>query len=126
MNKLVLFSLLITQSLFGNELDTLIVLEAHTSKGQLISKDVFFVKDGAVIVNKEKLSATETITQSDHISNIAAITTVSLSSPCSEGIYKHSVKKGKILKIEKGCLGSERYNFLKENFKALKKDRITE
>lgn len=111
---------------YAKTAETLIVFELKNSHGKLMDKDVVILQEGSVMVNREKLSATEIITQSEHITAIASFTSNGTVRACDAGTFKHILKKGKILKSESGCLGSERYNFLKENFKALKKDRITE
>jgi hypothetical protein len=106
--------------------ETVILLESQTILGKELKKEFVIINDGSVIVNNEKLSATEVITQSENIKNIATFSDLKSLENCTSGAFKHILKKGKILKIEKGCLESARYKVLKENFKALKKDHITQ
>ncbi|MGZ3790679.1 MAG: hypothetical protein ACXVCE_13310 [Bacteriovorax sp.] len=125
MNKMFLLTFFISaKALAINE--TVIVLEEITSRGKVINKDVVIVKDGSVIVNREKLSAAEIITQSEHMTGIASFKESQTTHQCESGLFKHVLKKGKVQKAEQGCLGSDRHKFLKENFRALKKDRVTE
>lgn len=111
---------------FGESVKSVIALETYSHNEKLIDKDIAFIKDGSLIVNKEKLSANEAITQAEHLTKIANFSTDKNASFCIAGIYRHVLKNGNIYKIEKGCVDSEHYKMLKENFRALKKDHITE
>ncbi|MFA6237548.1 MAG: hypothetical protein WC635_09500 [Bacteriovorax sp.] len=126
MNKILILILITTMQAFAADMDTVIVLQSMDSRGKTVSSDVVFVKNGFLIVNREKLSATEVITQSENITKIATFKESETANNCDSGMFKHTLKKGKLLKIEKGCLSSERYKSLSDDFRALKKDRITE
>lgn len=106
--------------------EALIVLEAFNHRGMLVHKEVVLIKAGELMVNGEKLSATEIITQSAALKKISQLLVDEKSAECNMGVYKHSFKKGKILKVERGCLNNDRYNELRAAFGALKKDKITQ
>lgn len=125
MNKLVLYFFLFGTVLRASEPDTMIILESFNARGSQVNKEVIFIKDGALIVNNEKLSPTEVITQSSHVKNISTFLSSDMITYCESGTFKHIYKKGKILKVEHGCLNNQRYNDLIKSFKALKKDSIT-
>src|SRR4051812_25433572 len=108
-NKLSIIIFLFSLEAMAGSPDTIIVLEAKSSRGKTLSKDIVFVKDGTVIVNREKLSAPEVITQSEHLTKIASFNENDPGTHCASGTFKHTMKKGKILKIEKGCLASDRF-----------------
>lgn len=113
MNKIFFFVLILFQ-IKGFGADTVIVLEALNSKGKKLTKDIVLVSEGSIIVNREKLSDAEAITQSDHLKNIASFNKNELTYSCESGVFKHILKQGKILKVEKGCLFSDRYKSLKK------------
>ncbi|MDD4973585.1 MAG: hypothetical protein PHY93_04505 [Bacteriovorax sp.] len=106
--------------------ETIIILESIGNRGTIVKKEVMLVKDSMVLVNREKLSPAEIITQSGNIKNISTFFVSEIGNQCETGKFKHIYKKGKVLKEEHGCLGSERFNHLEKSFKGLKKDRVTE
>jgi len=106
--------------------EALIVLEAFNHRGMMVHKEVVLIQEGELSVNGEKLSPTEVITQSGALKKISQILADEKSAQCKMGLFKHSYKKGKILKVERGCLNNDRYNELLAAFSALKKDKITQ
>lgn len=110
--------------------EALIVLEAFNHRGILVHKEVVLIQEGELTVNGEKLSPTEIITQSAALKKISQLQLQLLddtkNAECNLGVFKHSFKKGKILKVERGCLNNDRYNELLAAFSALKKDKITQ
>lgn len=128
MNKLSLFILvpLISFSLKVLASDSaVIVLEALNARGKLVHKEVVLIKDGSVVVNNQKLSAAEVITQSYALKQISQFSPIEKNIHCEAGTYKHIYKKAKMIKEEHGCLNNERYNELEKSFKALSADPIT-
>lgn len=126
MNKFLLLYLLFTLCAWAKTPETVIILETISNREKPMSRDVVIVKDGMVMVNAEKLSAREIITQSEHIKKIAQFSKREKINQCDSGVFKHILKQGKITKEEQGCLNSDRFHELKEHFKNLKKDIITE
>lgn len=124
MNKVLLILLLISFQVKAEAVpEAVLMLESKTHRGAKLESVSVIIKIDDVIVNGEKLSPTEVITQS------AALTEISKFPPsekglCEAGVFRHVYKKAKILKIERGCLGSSRYNHLMKNFLALKKDAL--
>lgn len=110
--------------------DVLIVLEAFNHRGILVHKEVVLIQAAELTVNGEKLSPSEIITQSAALKKISQLQLQLLddkkNAECNLGVFKHSFKKGKILKVERGCLNNDRYNELLAAFSALKKDKITQ
>jgi bifunctional N-acetylglucosamine-1-phosphate-uridyltransferase/glucosamine-1-phosphate-acetyltransferase GlmU-like protein len=106
--------------------ETALVLESTSNRGVLLKKEVVLIKDSMVVVNSEKLSPAEIITQSDNIKKISSFLASEVGNRCETGQFRHLYKKGKVLKEELGCLGSERFNDLEKSFKGLKKDQVTE
>lgn len=127
MNKWFFLFLLLPLKLLGaTPSETVIILEDISPKGAVVAKDVVIVGEGVLIVNNEKLSPSEVITQSEFVTKIANFKTSEITYQCSAGIFRHILKKGKLVKSEQGCLNSERYKSLKQSFSSLKKDRVTE
>lgn len=106
--------------------EVVIILESISNHGAVIKKEVVLIKDSSVLVNREKLSPVEIITQANNIKDISHFYASVTNSPCLAGRFRHIYKKGKIVKEERGCLSSERFNQLEKSFRALKKDRLTE
>lgn len=106
--------------------ETVIILEELNHRGRSIKKDVAMIIGPNIIINKERLSPAEIITQSDHLTKISSFLPSEITDQCPGGKFKHFLKKGDIVKVEYGCLNSERFRHLKKSFKALKKDRVTE
>ncbi len=105
--------------------ELIIVLDELSSQGVRLSRDVLITKDGHVFVNRERLSPSEIITQSSHISQLATFVMKKKNESCSTGSFLHILKNEKVIKKENGCLNSERYKMLKKHFGALKKDHIS-
>lgn len=106
--------------------ETAIILEAINDHGVVVNKEVVVIVGSNVFVNSEKLSSIEVITQSDDLKNISHFPRSGSDVLCKEGVFRHTYKKGSKIKIERGCLKSERYEFLSKSFKGLKKDSVTE
>ena len=108
--------------------EEVIVLESISNRGSVIKKEVVLIKGQDVLVNREKLGPTEIITQSDNLRKISTFLVSETGSPCLAGKFNHYYKnkKGKIFKEEHGCLSSERFKYLENSFKGLKKDSVTE
>lgn len=110
--------------------EALIVLEAFNHRGIMVHKEVVLIQEGELMVNGEKLSPTEIITQAGALKKISQVQQLLLidekNVQCGQGVFKHTLKKGKILKVERGCLNNDRYNELLAAFSALKKDKITQ
>ncbi len=123
--KLLTIFLFISYSAFAVNPDAVIILLDKNHQGKIIDKEVVIVANGTMMVNREKLSPSEVITQSPHITEIANFKS-NESGQCHAGTFKHILKKGKIVKVEEGCLNSDRYKTLKASFKALHKDTITQ
>lgn len=103
--------------------DAVLILESKTHRGVKLESTLVIIKNDEVIVNGEKLSPTEIITQSSALTEISKFP-ASEKGLCEAGVFRHLYKKAKIIKIERGCLGSSRYNHLMKNFLALKKDAL--
>lgn len=116
-------SIISLSSALGEE--TIIILEAKDARKNEMHKDIVIIKDSEVIVNREKLTPAEVITQSDSIRVISTFIADDKTKPCDAGVFRHILKKEKIVKVEHGCLGNLRYNHLMKNFKAVKKDTLT-
>lgn len=125
-NKFFLIGFVMTLTSFASTLETVIILEVIAPRGKVMSKDVVIIGEGSVMVNKEKLSSSEIITQSEYISKIATFPLSKRADQCESGIFKHMLKKGNEYKVEYGCLNSERFKHLEKSFRGLKKDRVTE
>lgn len=106
--------------------ETVIVLLAINQRGVEVKREVVIINNSSVIVNKEKLSPVEIITQSNNIKKINHFLPNDKFSQCESGTFKHIYKKGLVQKEELGCLSSMRFNQLEKSFKGLKKDRVTE
>ncbi len=126
MNKFFLLIFIFVTCSWAKTPETVIVLETISTRGAPMNRDIVIVKEGMVMVNKEKLSANEIITQSEHIKKIAQFSSSEKIDQCRSGSFKHIFKQEKLVKEEQGCLNSSRYLELKKHFKNLKKDSITE
>ena len=127
MNKILFLSLFFGFKLHAaSSSETVILLESSSNRGVLLKKEVVLIKDSQVLVNSEKLSPAEIITQSDNIKKISSFLASEIGNRCETGKFKHLYKKGKVQKEEHGCLESERFIQLEKSFKGLKKDRVTE
>lgn len=104
--------------------ETIILLESKNQRGVELNKEVVIIKNSDVLVNGEKISASEIITQSGALTEISKFPKTEKGKACESGLFRHLYKKDKITKLEHGCLGSSRYNHLMKNFKALKKDTL--
>lgn len=107
--------------------ETVIMLISKTTRGTIISKDIVIAGSDFLMVNAEKLSPSEVITQSPHIKSISTFPNKprNLLLGCESGTFEHILKKGPLKKQEEGCLDSERYRKLHKSFQALKKDPLT-
>jgi hypothetical protein len=122
---LLLVLLFMTSYVQASETETVIVLEARSAKGKKITNDVLLLKNGSVVVNNERLTPAEAITQSNHIKSLAQIPARKLTLECDAGYFIHIIKREKDVKSEKGCIDGARYKGLRGHFKALKKDSLS-
>jgi hypothetical protein len=128
-NKIIpmLISLVMASRAFAEvDQETVIVLLAINQRGVEIKREVVIINNSSVIVNKEKLSPVEIITQSNNIKKINQFLPNDKFTQCESGTFKHIYKKGPVQKEELGCLSSMRFNHLEKSFKGLKKDRVTD
>lgn len=127
MNKILFFILIFCFKLnAANTPEVVIILESINKRGEIIKKEVLLIKDSQVFVNREKLSPSETITQSYNIKKISHFLVSEIGTQCESGKFRHLLKNGKELKEEYGCLESTRFHYLEKSFKGLKKDHVTE
>lgn len=127
MNKFFLFFVLSAAILPAFAADeTVIVLEAFNARGKKSSGEAVVIGKDTLLINGEKLSSAEIITQSQHIKKIAEFKSAAGVKACEAGHFEHILKRGKLHRKESGCLESERYRELKDSFKALAKDHLTE
>ena len=127
MSKYFLLLILLTASMatFAKE-ETVILLKDFPAGGKKGAQETVIAGENFLMVNAEKLSPAEIITQSQHIKKISEFKSVSSLKRCEAGRFEHILKKGKVFKKECGCLESDRYQELKAGFKALAKDTLTE
>lgn len=129
MNKILYLSLFFCFSLAGRAStpsEVVILLESISKSGVILKKDIVLIKNSSVIVNREKLEASEIITQAESLKNISTFVKLSVEERCLAGSFRHLYVNGKKKKEEFGCLGSDRFLHLEKSFKALKKDSMTE
>lgn len=105
--------------------ETVILLNVYNARQSKMSGETVVAGKDFLMVNGEKLSSAEIITQSQHIKKISEFKTSGTVQACSAGHFEHILKRGKLQKSESGCLESERYQELKSGFKALAKDDLT-
>lgn len=119
--------ILLNTVLAADSSETVIMLISKNARGKILSKDIVIAGSDFLMVNAEKLSPAEIITQSPHIKVIStfAKTPEIYLQGCESGTFEHILKKGSLKKQEKGCMDSERYQDLKKSLKALKKDPLT-
>lgn len=102
----------------------MILLQDYTPRGGMGMRETVIAGKDFLMVNAEKLTPSEIITQSQHIKKISEFKNVQSNSACDSGRFEHILKKGKLLKKESGCLDSDRYRELKASFKSLAKDKL--
>lgn len=107
------------------ESPAVVVLFSTNNRGVEFKKEVVIINKSSVMVNKEKLSSTEIITQAEYLKKINEFLPSTPTTFCESGTFKHIFKKDKIEKVENGCLNSPRYKDLLLSFNSLKKDPIT-
>ncbi len=128
-NRMPLIFLMILASTMGfsaEEGETLIRLVSYTNQGHKSSEETVMGGLDFLIVNGEKLNPAQIIAQSRAIKKISQFRPKQVLKTCEAGRFEHILKKGKLIKKEAGCLESERYHELKENFKVLAKDPFIE
>ena len=124
MNKLFFCLFFLSLQLFAKSSETVILLKEMGVSGKMLSKDVAIMIGESFMVNKEKLSASEIITHSEHITNIASFDKIKQTDKCASGTFIHLLKFNNYIKNEEGCLESNRFKSLKKSFKALQKKWI--
>lgn len=106
--------------------ETVIILNDYNARGKKSSGETVVAGKDFLMVNGEKLSSAEIITQSQHIKKISEVKTNGSIRACEAGYFEHILKRGELHRKESGCLESERYQELKAGFKALAKDHLTQ
>lgn len=127
MNRSILILILFSWSivLLAND-ETVIVLQEFGARGKKGARETVIAGKDFLMVNAQKLTPGEIITQSQHIKTISEFKSMHSDSTCEAGRFEHILKKGKLIKKEVGCLESDRYSELKASFKALAKDPFIE
>jgi hypothetical protein len=106
--------------------DTVIILQEYGRRGETGTRESFISGKNGLMINAQKLSPAEVITQSQHIKKISHFkkSAQGADSSCDSGRFEHILKQDNLLKKESGCLGSERFKELKASFQALAKDPL--
>jgi hypothetical protein len=120
-NKIFLCFFFLSLHSYARTVETVVLLKELGINGKMLGKNVVIMNEGSLLINKEKLSDVEIVTESRHISNIASFEKSEQTNSCITGTFVHLIKFKNNIKNEEGCLEGKRFKSLKASFRALKK-----